>query len=317
MVRYFWGEDTYGARQAIEQVAADGSASLRWLDRDDFTQVSVADVLQQGAGLFGQALFVIRDPSGFAKPQQEDLLAATTQQGAGDTILWERGVPDKRGKLWRAFRKSGERREFAHLSERALQEWLQEEAHSRQGKLEVAAARQLVARAGVDRWRLVSELERLLLAAGGDSVTARFVEESTDSSVEAEIFDLLDALVRGDRRLVVRHVNDLLAAGSSEFYLLSMLAYQFRTLLTIAAGQRAGKSSAVIAREARLHPFVVQKQSSVARRFHPSQLLDALTRIAAVDVAIKQGRVEARTGLLMLVMRLAEQANTTASRASA
>jgi len=91
------------------------------------------------------------------------------------------------------------------------------------------------------------------------------------------------------------------SALSSEFYIMSMLAYQFRVLLIIRAGLDAGLNQQVIAREGKLHPFVVQKNSQVAGQASLDFWRDALTKIMATDVAIKQGRIDARTGLLMLV----------------
>ena len=86
-----------------------------------------------------------------------------------------------------------------------------------------------------------------------------------------------------------------------------MLAYQFRTLLAVKDGILAKQREFEIVRAAKLHPYVVQKSMPVARRWERNALLAALTRILATDFAIKQGKVEARTGLLLLVLGLVNQ----------
>lgn len=117
----------------------------------------------------------------------------------------------------------------------------------------------------------------------------------------------LDALVNGNQAQALRNVQTLLTQGNSEFYLLAMLAYQFRTLLLIRIGQDEQRGDRELASLAKLHPFVISKNKSIAIRYTTHQLTDILTRLAATDLAIKTGKVEARTALIMLVINLAQQ----------
>jgi DNA polymerase III subunit delta len=152
-----------------------------------------------------------------------------------------------------------------------------------------------VDRVGFDKFRLVSELEKLLVV--DDTVTAEHIERHIPAAdAQAQVFALVDAIAAGKPSRSVQMMEALLQSGESEFYILSMVAWQFRVLHMIQTGQSQ-----------KLNPYVVQKNQATARRFSSSDTLNILTKIAATDFAIKQGKVDARTGLVMLVTGLVNQ----------
>lgn len=300
-MRYFYGPDTYGARQAIGEVARQETAAIRWTDREHVEQKSIGDIVSASRGLFGRDCVVVRDPSEWPKALQESVAAYAEGEGKDRFwVLWDRGAPDKRSKFWQAVKEAA--REFGPLTARELERWLMDQARAEGRELTAPAAAMLVSRLGGDRWRLLNELRRLLVIA--PQVSAALVEREVAVAATAEIFAMLDALVKGRRAEAVRSVEALLFMGQSEFYILSMLGYQFRTLLMIRTGLDEGKTAAVIAREGKLHSYVVDKNKPVAERTRGSAWREGLTRILATDFAIKQGKVDARTGLLMLVVTL-------------
>jgi len=298
---YYYGEDTYGARQAIDVLAREEGTRIRWLDRDDLEEHAPAEWISRGSqGLFGREMLVARDVSNLPVGLQDDLLKALAAAPRTLCLLWDRGRVDKRSKLYRAVKSLA--REFRLLEPSVVVQWLQEEAARRGGKVTDDAAQVLVERVGVDRWRLISELEKLLIVS--DEVTRESVVSSVPVAPSAEIFTVLDSLVRGDKARVVGGVKLLLQEGNNECYILSMLAYQFRTLLTIRIGIDQGQSEGEIVRSGPLKPYSVSKNFRHAQGLSRSYLRAALAKILATDFAIRQGRVQARTGLLMLVIGL-------------
>ena len=301
MLYYFCGEDTYGARQAIGGLAGGQKAKIRWLDSGDFDERTPAEWFSQGSGgLFGNELFVVRGVGELPAGLQKDLVEVLERGKTVQCVLWERGAPDKRSAVYRRLKDSA--KEFAPLRLLEAEAWLIKEAKERGGEIDREAAKELAERAGVDRWRLTSELERLLLMSS--RVSKQLVIANVSMRATAQIFFMLDALVAGNKRRVIHDVRALLAEGNNEFYLLSMLAYQFRTLLIIRMGIDKGYGHGEIARESKLKPYSVQKNYVQAKRFSQEYLRGALARILATDFAIKRGKVEARTGLLMLVLGL-------------
>ncbi len=295
-MQYFYGEDTFAAREAVDALAAERGATVRWLGREDLEGKRLADWVDQGSsGLFGKELCVVRDVSTMPKSMQESVAEADC-----DAVVWDQAAPDKRSKLFKALKPAAT--EFRRMEERELVQWVEQEVskptHLNIGvtskhnySIDRDAALELVRRVGSDKWQLQTMLEVLMLTR--DEIKREDVEGHVPDHANGEIFAMLDALAAGNTQKAISMMEAILASGESEFYIFSMLAYQCKTLFMIRSGNTKG-----------LHPYVVQKNSAVAGRFSESALLNALTKVVATDFAIKQGKVDSRTALIMLVTGL-------------
>lgn len=267
MIRYFYGEDSYAAREAIGELARKEKARLNFWDAESLDEQSLAEKLERGGGLFGKELGVIRASSSLRKSLQEILVNAAEKNRPADVILWDE-EPDKRSLVFKHFQKQA--RVFPDLPANKLQSWLTAEAKARSVEIEPGAITDLIARIGSDRWRLLSELEKLSLQS--EKITSqRVAAEVPERNMAGEIFEMLRLITAGKKSEAIRQLENLLTGGNSEFYILSMLAYQFRKLY-------------------------------LQERSVPS--LNNLSRVVATDFAIKQGKVDARTGVTMLIASL-------------
>lgn len=291
-MHYFYGEDTLAAREAIGSLAKQEKAQIVWLDKEELADQSLGERLGQGGrGLFGKHLFVVRDGTKLPAAIQHDILQAA-KAATTEWVLWDREAPDKRSKLFKTLRRGS--REFSRPERTELIRWSMAEAQKRGTLLNQAAASLLIERVGSDRWRILSEIERLSLMT--DTISREEIEATVVAKEEAgEVFAMLDALVQGNRREVLRRSEELLQAGNSEFYVLSMLAYQFKILWMLASGA-----------DAEVHEYVRRKNMGLARKHPAGYWLEQLSRILATDFSIKQGKVDARTGLTMLLLSLAK-----------
>lgn len=305
MITYFYGEDTYGASQAVAELARKHTATVRSLDREDLEKQPLGIWLEQSSGgLFGKDLIVIRDPSTFPKALQEVTIETLKKMPSSLCVLWDREEVDRRGKLFKFLAPYAT--EYKRVEGAALETWVVEEAKKKNATIEIAATRLLIERIGYDRWQLSSELEKLSLRSG--TITIEQVRVAIpEENAEAQIFHMLDAMTRSDARSTMQQLDALLAAGHSEFYILSMLAYQFKTLLAIRRGVDQGLPAPAIAKQERIHPYVVGKHVQLVRAFSAVELLNNLTKVMATDFAIKQGKVDARTALLMLCLGFVQQ----------
>ncbi|MBI1833221.1 MAG: hypothetical protein HYR90_00120 [Candidatus Andersenbacteria bacterium] len=288
-MNYFYGPDTFGAREEIGRIGQKNSLAIHWLDRQQFEEKSLTEWLDNAtSGLFGGELPVVRDSCEMPKAFQEQIIAAVKSKRTAHWIVWDRQKPDKRTEYFKFLKKYAQ--EFPALSEMELSAWL-----GKIGKIDKAGARELVMRVGTDRFSLQNELARLNLTHE-PTTFANVQAEVPRRDMPEEIFGALDALSSGNTAQALTLIEKQLAAGESELYVLSMLAYQFKTLLAIKTNQTKG-----------LHPFVVEKNQPAVRRFSVGGLQEALTKIMATDFAIKQGKIDARTGLMMLIMGLVPQ----------
>jgi DNA polymerase III delta subunit len=87
MVYYFWGEDTFGARQAIGELALTQKCSVQWLDKTQLEEKSLRQRLEESGGLFGKSLLVVRDPSQLPAHLQKMLVEVAEEQLAGEAVV--------------------------------------------------------------------------------------------------------------------------------------------------------------------------------------------------------------------------------------
>lgn len=299
MIHYFVGVDTYAAWEEIHNITQKAHATIRWVDRAILEQSSFKDIISESASsLFGVRIPVVRNPSLLPRAFQEQILEVANNLSHTEIILWDEGEPDHTSILYKGL-KSGAR-VFSVPSKDELAAWLMSEVKNRHGTLDRKAAEELVDYAGTNRWRLINELERLFLmnpSISRDSVQEHVLPEHRSP----HIFAMLDALADGNHKKAFSFMEQLLEGGENELYILSMLGYHMKTLILI----RTGHTSA-------MHSFVVSKNRQSANRFSEVQLQGMFARVLATDFAIKQGRVDARTGLVMLLVSLTDVEKTTA-----
>lgn len=302
MIHFFFGEDIYGARHAIDELAATLKARLQFLEKNELEEKSLLSRLQAGGGLFGQVLFVVRDPSWLPASIQKDITDAREKSTAADCVLWERGAIDQRSVFFKTFKK--EAHHFPYLSEEALLAWLGLKAKEYGSVIEPLAARIMIERLGMDRYQLEGELKKLTLMFS--AIGAEQVKQAVPVGVALhdDAFALTDALMRGQEKVVMNIIEKLLASGESELRLLALIAYQIRLLLLIKTGLKEKLSSEEMASRFKVHPYPIKKNTPLAARYGNAQLLDMYVRIMATDFAIKQGKVDAKTGFIMLMQAL-------------
>ena len=296
-MHYFVGVDTYSAREALDQLSGSLNSQLRFIDARDLRDVSLSSKLEGSKGLFSNSLFVLREAGTWPVEVPGQIVEAVSSSVS--FVVWDTTFPDKRTSYFKAMKKY--MKEFSEPSHSALVQWVVAYVGQREARIEPGACDVLISRLSGDKWRIASEIDRLLLTA--DVLTRDFVmERVVDESQSDDVFALLDALSAQRGGDVVRQFERLLESGESEFRVLSMLAYQFRVLFLLRLGMDSGMSLDAVAKEYKLHPFVVKKNSATARRFSLSQLLDIQTRILATRSSIKQGVVDARTGVSVLLL---------------
>jgi DNA polymerase-3 subunit delta len=205
----------------------------------------------------------------------------------------------------------GEVREFKPPSEGELPGWLVTQAKQMGVTLEESAATLLIQIVGkppkrvsnAQNWspkrRMLSELEKLATTAGkGGTIDRALVAEGVHGEATAEVFDLTDHAVSGNREAAIRDAERLLAAGEPPVRIVAMLARSFGQVQTAAALIESNRSGE-IADQAGIQPWLAKKLSAQARQRGGSSLRDALIELARLDDAVKGGTaLDSETELL-------------------
>lgn len=194
-------------------------------------------------------------------------------------------------------------REFKALDKTDLVRWVQQRVRSGSGRIEARAATLLAELVGNDLRLLSQEIDKLLAYVSETrAITVTDVEVLCSYAPEANIFHLVDALGRRDRRTALRLLHRLLDEGQAALYLLVMITRQFRILLSIKDLQQRGTRPNAIQSQLKLHPYVVDKGRAQARNFSVTQLERIYQRLVEIDVASKTGQMDPTLALDLFVV---------------
>jgi DNA polymerase III delta subunit len=177
--------------------------------------------------------------------------------------------------------------------------WISARARLHGIKLDPEAIATLASAAGGDSERIEQEIKKLGAYAGDATVTAADVRTLVSGAIEADVFELTQAVVRRDARTAVATLERLLADGNAVQQILALLLWQFRVLL-FASAMRTNADSERMAKAIRSSPYAIQRATAFARRITRADVLRAYEAIYAADQVIKTGRAESDVAALTL-----------------
>jgi DNA polymerase-3 subunit delta len=290
MVFFFYGPNTYAARQQIAKLVVEyvkKSGDNFGIERLDGAKVKPEELRAslQAAPFLSRSRLVIIEDLGANK-----LVAAAIAGYVKDVpdttvaIFYEPNV-DQRTAYFKTLKTAAKTVVFESLPATKLLQWLAREAAAADATIEQAAAKRLLELAGEDQWRLSNEVAKL--ATYGTPITTEAVEAMVEESHTETIFNLVEAMTAGNAATAMRLYRQLLADGQHEVYMLSMVIWQLRNLLL--AKTAGATSPPQLAKTAGMSPFVASKMLSKRHLFSEQQLKTAFLQAVDTDYQIKSG----------------------------
>jgi DNA polymerase III delta subunit len=177
--------------------------------------------------------------------------------------------------------------------------WIAARARLHGVKLEPDAVTTLASAVGADTERIEQEVKKLGAYAGQAAVTVSDVRTLVSGAIEADVFELTQAVVRKDARTAIATLERLIADGNAVQQILALLLWQFRVLL-FASAMRSNADAERMAKAIRSSPYAIQRATAFARRVTRADVLRAYEAIYAADQVIKTGRAESDLAALEL-----------------
>ncbi len=177
--------------------------------------------------------------------------------------------------------------------------WISARARIHGVKLDAEAVATLASAVGSDTERVEQEIKKLGAYAGNVAVTAGDVRALVSGAIEADVFELTQAVVRKDARTAVATLERLLADGNAVQQILALLLWQYRVLL-FASAMRNNADAERMAKAIHSSPYAIQRATAFARRVTRADVVRAYESIYAADQVIKTGRAESDVAALTL-----------------
>lgn len=287
MITVLTGDNSFELARALDAIRAGFAGVPEQYDGEDLELAQLPDLLLGGTLFATERLVIIKGLS--ANKQLWDVLPEWLEKSDPDThVVLVEPKPDKRTKTYKELKKNAAMQEFVSWSDRdvmAAEKWVADES-ARQGvALDKKLAQQLVIRVGLDQWQLFHAIEKLAVLETVDSDT---IERVIEANPTENVFNLLDAALRGDSKKTSAMIRTL-QISQDPYMTFGLLAGQVFQLAALAA---ADKPSGEIAAAIGAHPYALGKLAPYAKRLGRPGARRILTIFADADTAMKSSAVD-------------------------
>ncbi|MBI3115537.1 MAG: DNA polymerase III subunit delta [Candidatus Kerfeldbacteria bacterium] len=325
MLIYLRGEDDYRSEEALKALVGAFKEkhdplgmSVTALDGEALTPDDLERALTTQGLLSAKRLVVIRDLVKNRRKETldhlEKVVAAKRIPAENIVIVWERTAPEAGKRVHalyttltglpprspRAKGKDYQQRFDAFVGQQ-LDRWVDAEAAARDIRLVPAARGLLVSLAGSSLRTIANELEKLSHFRPGSTMTEEDVKQFVHANLEADIFDLTDTIGARDFPRAAALLERQFLAGAAPLYVLTMLTRHFRILRQVQAAGPGHPST--LARELKLHPFVVGKAVRQGQNFSTAELVTLFDDLVALDAKLKSSSADPKVELTLFVER--------------
>lgn len=322
MIIFVFGADTFRSREKLQELVAafvqkhdqTGTNVVR-LDGATLDENDLSGMLRSQPFLGGGKRLVAIEGL-LAKSKKGALTglssALSVMPESTVVIFWDEYSKEQaeKNEIFKTFSsdKSATVFNFSSLSIRETSKWIEQSLKVSGGKIEASAAQLLSEHCNGDLWMVHNELEKLRAYRSSEIIRKQDVALLSSGVVEENIFAITDAISAKNIELACKIIREQLEAGIDEFYILTMLARQFRILTQIRSlvSNVPGASKDDIAKTLKLHPFVAQKSAAAASAFAPKFLVEMLNYIFELERDMKIGCVQPELAIDLLLGKVAE-----------
>lgn len=220
-------------------------------------------------------------------------------------VFYVKGKASAARKLYKQIARQGGLVSFEPLDQTTLIKWIARELGTYGKKIDHYTAEQLVFAVGRNMHDLFNELAKLATYTGErEIISIDDINAVCTKSTEYRVFDLSDALVKGNAALADRLMRNMIREGEQRLMLLSLLQRQYRQLLFIKILSAKRSSSDALAKQLSLSPYVIRKLQPLAQRYTVDELHQAQCLLTDTEFLVKSGQIPEEGSLEQAVYRL-------------
>ncbi|KKS14015.1 MAG: polymerase III, delta subunit protein [Candidatus Yanofskybacteria bacterium GW2011_GWA1_41_6] len=193
-------------------------------------------------------------------------------------------------------------RNIEYLEGEKLTKWIKGEFALRKCSIEPDVTKELIAIAGNESWALVNEIDKLCNFSAGGVIKKEDVTLLSSKKIDLNIFDFVDAIAGKNKLKAYEILFKEIKNSRDPYYLLTMMVYGFRGLLTVKDLSDRGMSLDSITKKSRLHPFVARKTYQSAEKFSLAELKSIYGLLLDLDTRSKEGIANLTDSLFAFVL---------------
>ena len=249
---------------------------------------------------------VIRiEDSGYFKKGNEDIENFLNDIPDYCVVVFIEKNIDKRGRLYKLADKIGTVALFDTPDTRTLFIWIKGLFKEAGVSIDESAIFHLVETVGINMNSLANETNKLIsYALESGHVTNEDVNILCSDQVENKIFDMTEALSKGDKATTIKLYDDLLQLREPAMRILFLITRQFHLLAKAKFAINEGADVASTASSLKLAPFIVKKYMNICNEYDYSELLKCVALCQDADTSIKTGAARDTIAVELLILKL-------------
>jgi len=297
MIIFLYGQDTYRLKEKTREIidhyrkTQKSGLNLKYFDSEN---LEFGDFLAglRSVSMFGEKKLLVLKNIASNKGFQEDFLKEIKKLAASeDVILFSQEGEAPERAFFNSLKKNAKCQEFRLLKGQQLRNWVGKKLGKQ--SIDKKALDRLIEMVGNNLWQMSNEIKKLSDYRSGRTIQLKDIELLVKPKIEADIFKTIDAIAAKNKKEALSLIHKHLERGDSHLYLLAMISFQFRNLLTVKSGARL-----------KSHPYVIQKTMRQARHFSLDELKKIYRRIFQADLDIKTGKIDPDTALDLFIARI-------------
>lgn len=236
-----------------------------------------------------------RNTGGASTEEKKEFWSEKLARISEDTVvIFDESSVDKRSALYKAAVKAGTAVEFNYLSDADLVTWVVKQCLNAKKRMSKENAYYLVTLCDPGLGNINNELKKLLDFCD-EEIYKSDIDRVVSKSMQVIVFELTDAIMTGNVNKAFSTLNGLKTVKESAFNVMYLMLSSFEKMLKAKVMEYASQGE--IASELGVAPFVARKYIESARGFSEDSLVWMVRRVAELDLAIKEGRVDEWTAL--------------------
>ncbi|MBQ0043260.1 MAG: DNA polymerase III subunit delta [Lachnospiraceae bacterium] len=241
---------------------------------------------------------------GLFKKGGEELSEYIPQIPDTTVLIFTELEADKRSKAVKAADKRGRVVEFNTPDESTIRTWIKSRFKSEGKDISGDTITHFLKVTGADMGSMSTEIEKLICyALDRNVIVAEDIDEVCTHQITGKVFDMVEAVARGQQDKALSLYTDLLALREPPLRILALISRQFNILLQVKEMKQVHASDKDIAAKVGIPPFTVSRYADQASRFSRHQLMNALEECAATDEKFKSGMIEDVIGVELLIIK--------------
>lgn len=155
-----------------------------------------------------------------------------------------------------------------------------------------------------DNYKILNELEKLkLYKLDEKEITKEDIEKVVEKSIDDNIFNLVDFIIKKDKEQALEIYNNLLLYGEEPVKIMVLVANKIRLIYQVKVLSKDFNLEE-IRQHLKMHIYPIKLAKEISYGYSEQELISYLNNLITLDINIKQGKIMPDIGFKMFIFKL-------------